>query len=364
MQPVDALIIGAGLAGLTAAYTLHMQAPDLHLRVLEARERIGGRILTVADGEGNHTFDLGPTWVWPGHSHVLALIEMLGIQLFPQFEAGDAVFDRGGGAPPQRFTPPETGADAWRLAGGVGTLTNRLLARLPADVITCNQRAYQVEDQTGGLLVSVQSPTGRDSYLARQVIVTLPPRLVASTIAFAPSLPDAITAAMRSTQTWMGQAMKALLVYDRPFWREQGLSGLGVSYVGPVAQFHDASPADGAAGAIFGWIGNHSRGRTLPPTERQQAIIQQAVRMFGPEAAALHHYAEINWATERFTSSSADTLVAEEEHPQYGHPLLQTAQMHGRLHWAGTEISPVNGGYLDGAVYSGQSVARRLLQSQ
>jgi monoamine oxidase len=358
-QPVDLLIVGAGLAGLTVAYTLHRQAPALHLRVLEARDRVGGRILTLAHGKGNHAFDLGPTWVWPGHSHVLALVERMGVQLFPQFEAGDALFDSGGNAPAQRFSPAQTTVKAWRLAGGVGTLANRLLAGLPPDVVICNQRVYQVEEQSHGLLVSSQSPAGVDSYLAQQVIVTLPPSLVAHTMAFAPALPDPITAAMRGTQTWMGQAMKVLLVYDRPFWREQGLSGLGVSHVGPVAQFHDASPADGAAGALFGWIDNHSRGRVLLPAERQQAIVQQAVRMFGANAAAVQFYADINWADERFTTSPSEPHRVEQQDPQYGHPLLQTPQMRGRLHWAGTEISPLHGGYLDGAVYSAQSVARR-----
>jgi monoamine oxidase len=192
------------------------------------------------------------------------------------------------------------------------------------------------------------------------VIVTLPPRLAAETIAFVPALADDLMAAMRSTQTWMGQAMKTLLVYDRPFWRDQGLSGLGVSHVGPVAQFHDASPADGSVGALFGWLGNHSRGRALPSAARERAIVQQAVRMYGPAAAAIRHYADLNWANERFTTHPHESLPADMDHPHYGHPLLQRSQMNGRLHWAGTETSPLHGGYLDGAIYSGQLLARRV----
>lgn len=83
LESVDLLIVGAGLAGLTAAYTLQRQAPDLRMRVLEARERIGGRILTVAASPAGSAFDLGPTWVWPGHDHVLALIDDLGVPIFP-----------------------------------------------------------------------------------------------------------------------------------------------------------------------------------------------------------------------------------------------------------------------------------------
>ena len=47
-------IIGAGLAGLTAAYEIHKADPDTHIDVLEAGERIGGKLFTVP-------FESGPT---------------------------------------------------------------------------------------------------------------------------------------------------------------------------------------------------------------------------------------------------------------------------------------------------------------
>ncbi len=363
IEKVDVLIIGAGLSGLTAAYALHQQKPELNLRILEARDRIGGRILTVSDTTTGYGFDLGPTWVWPSHHHVLNLVEKLGIALFPQCETGDAVFDQGVDVPPQWFSPPSAVMESWRLVGGVGALTERLQAGLPVEQISLGHIVQAVAEHPYGLLVSAQAPDGPQTYLAQQVICTLPPRLIADTITFAPALPDTVTIALRETQTWMGQAMKALLVYDRPFWRDCGLSGLGVSYAGPVAQFHDASPPDGSLGALFGWLGNHSKGRSLSPADRRQAILDQAVRMYGEEAADMHYYADHNWATDRFTTFPSEELTAEQDHPHYGHPHLQQPQMKGRLHWAGTETSSFNGGYLDGAVYSGQHAAQRVLQS-
>lgn len=55
---------------------------------------------------------------------------------------------------------------------------------------------------------------------ASHVVVTLPPRLAAQSLHFAPALPDDVTEAMLATQTWMGQAMKIVLVYESPFWRK------------------------------------------------------------------------------------------------------------------------------------------------
>lgn len=169
---------------------------------------------------------------------------------------------------------------------------------------------------------------------------------------------------MQDTQTWMGQAMKAVLVYPRPFWRAMGLSGLAISHSGPVAQWHDATPFEGAPGGLFGWVNNHSPVRKLPPAERQAAIISQATRLFGPAAAEPLHYAECDWSREPYTHAPPGQLVPEVEQPAYGHPLLQAAHFNGRLHWAGAEVSPRYGGYLAGAIEAGQAAATRVLQGQ
>src|SRR3546814_5946368 len=73
------VIIGGGLAGLTAARRLHRAGIDFQL--LEARSRLGGRILSAgAAGEAAADgFDLGPSWFWPAMQPRMAvLIEELG----------------------------------------------------------------------------------------------------------------------------------------------------------------------------------------------------------------------------------------------------------------------------------------------
>lgn len=83
----DAIVIGAGLAGLTAARRLAEAGRKVH--VLEARDRVGGRTSTAALAGG--AVDLGGQWIGPGQRRVLALARELGVSTFPQHHLGRKV---------------------------------------------------------------------------------------------------------------------------------------------------------------------------------------------------------------------------------------------------------------------------------
>ena len=67
-------IVGGGPAGLYAARRLHALGIDFHL--FEARDRLGGRILSANDQghSSNDGFDLGPSWFWPEMQRGLAAL--------------------------------------------------------------------------------------------------------------------------------------------------------------------------------------------------------------------------------------------------------------------------------------------------
>ena len=88
----DVVVVGAGLAGLTAARTLASRG--LRIVVLEARERVGGR--TLSHPLLGDQVDLGAQWVGPTQGRVLALARELGVATFPQFHAGNKVLLLGG----------------------------------------------------------------------------------------------------------------------------------------------------------------------------------------------------------------------------------------------------------------------------
>jgi monoamine oxidase len=83
----DVIVVGAGLSGLVAARRL--AAARVDVVVLEARERVGGRTLSLPLGRG--VADLGGQWIAPSQTRVLALADELGVECFAQYREGRAV---------------------------------------------------------------------------------------------------------------------------------------------------------------------------------------------------------------------------------------------------------------------------------
>jgi monoamine oxidase len=87
-RTADVAIVGAGLAGLTAAREL--TAAGRSVVVLEARERVGGRTLNADLGGGNVT-ELGGQFIGPTQTHIAALAKAVGVRAFPTFNTSQNV---------------------------------------------------------------------------------------------------------------------------------------------------------------------------------------------------------------------------------------------------------------------------------
>ena len=81
----DVAIVGAGLAGLVAARRL--TAAGLRPLVLEARDRVGGRVLGEEIGDGK-VVEVGGQWIGPGQDRIAALAGELGVDTFPTYDVG------------------------------------------------------------------------------------------------------------------------------------------------------------------------------------------------------------------------------------------------------------------------------------
>jgi monoamine oxidase len=89
----DVVIVGAGLSGMIAARTL--LAAGLRPVVLEADERVGGRILTEEALPGVPV-EVGAQWIGDTHERMFALAAELGVETYPQYDEGETSYELGG----------------------------------------------------------------------------------------------------------------------------------------------------------------------------------------------------------------------------------------------------------------------------
>lgn len=92
---VDVVVVGAGLAGLIAAHDV--AAAGASVQVVEARDRVGGRIVNHRFADGT-TIEIGGQWVGPTHHRLLAAASRLGVAVFPTYTKGSSILEFGGRA--------------------------------------------------------------------------------------------------------------------------------------------------------------------------------------------------------------------------------------------------------------------------
>ncbi len=460
-RSADVVVVGAGLAGLSAARRIVRAGRSV--LVLEARDRVGGRILNHPIG-GGEVIEVGGQWVGPTQDHVLALARELGVKTFLTYNKGQNIYYRRDEPPAtrrRRFNstgplgaiPPETpaalaevavaladldgkareipreapwtapraaewdgqtfetyklvkastpgarflldlGAEAVfaaeprdlsllyvllyiacagnaanpgtferlintpgaamesRIRGGSQRIAIEAARRLGKRVIL-NAPVRRIVRKGGGVVVESDAGEVR----ARRAIVAMAPAMTAK-IDFAPDLPaDRAQLIQRFPQ---GSVIKCQAIYDRPFWRDDGLTGQALGDQDPVRITFDNSPPDGRPGVMLGFIeGQQARvwGRRSKRA-RRAAVLESFVAYFGSEAANPRRYVEMNWSEEVWTRGCYGGFAPPGVLLDYGRALRAPV---GRIHWAGTETATWWTGYMDGAVESGQRAAVEVL---
>jgi monoamine oxidase len=235
-------------------------------------------------------------------------------------------------------------AQELRLKGGPQALSKMMAQALGKDLVLSSP----VRRITGhnGRRVAVES--GRVRLSARRVVVAMMPADTRR-ITFAPELPAARRGLVKA---WKGvPAFKVNVVYAEPFWRADGLSGLGVCDRGPVEVTFDNSPPDGSRGVLVAFLVKERA--SADARGRRRAVLAGLARLFGAKAAKPVGYVETDWSADPWTTGCVSPLPVGVL-TKYGGALREPV---GRLHWAGTETSDVWCGYMDGAIRSGERVA-------
>lgn len=350
----DILIVGGGLSGLMAGWSL--QRANADFIVVEARPRFGGRVYTRSSA----FCDMGPSWFWQGQPVIMSLLNHFGIGHYEQFADGKVLFEQADGRTGHTiYQSPMTGS--LRVLGGVQALADALANNISAERRLLEHSVRQLTLSDEVITASITTPDGDKQIQANKVALAIPPRLGAE-LAFSPALPDSAMSQLTNTPTWMAGHAKFFAIYEQPFWRDEGLCGTAMSRLGPLAEIHDASPNSGNQYCLFGFSGLDSVTRAQIGKERFEALaLEQLGRLFGEEATKPTETHFQDWSAEPFTASQLDQQP-QTRHPDYGLSLDLGRAWGDKLAFISSESSYTNGGLIEGALESGYRYAQAVAE--
>ncbi|MFJ6654218.1 flavin monoamine oxidase family protein [Microbacterium sp. NPDC091313] len=442
----DVVIVGAGAAGLTAAHEL--RTAGLSVAVLEARERVGGRLWT--DEIDGAMLELGGQWISPDQHALIDTVAELGLDTFSRYRDGDSVYIGPDGVT-RRFTgemfpvSAETERtiaeiterldamvaqidpdrpwehpnavewdtitwDAWlraqtdddeavrnlafatgsamltkpthafsllqsllmaasagsyshlvdadfildkRVVGGLQQVPLLLAERLGDDVLL-NQPVRTLRWNEEGVLAVADDTAVRARYAILALAPVLYPR-----ISFVPPLPR--RQHQMHQHISMGFVIKVHAVYDRPFWREQGLSGTAFSPYELCHEAYDNTNHDDARGTLVGFVSDRNADDLfrLGADERRERILESLSRYYGPEARNPIVYYESDWGTEEWTRGAYAASFDLGGLHRYGADLREPV---GPIHLACSDMAGAGYQHVDGAIRQGRRAAAEIVE--
>ncbi len=444
----DVVIVGAGAAGLTAANQL--KKAGLSVVVLEARDRVGGRLWTdVVDGA---MLEIGGQWVSPDQDALKETLAELGLETYSRYREGDSVYI-GQDGELTRFTgeifpvAPETekeivrlievldgmvaeidpdkpwehpdaealdriSFEAWleeqtqdqeardnialfiagamltkpayafsalqallmaasagsfshlvdadfildeRVVGGLQQVPLLLAERLGDDVVL-DQPVNEVHWSEDG--VRIVTDNGLE-VRARYVILAHAPILY-PWIEFQPALPR--LKQQMHQHISMGFVIKVHAVYDRPFWREQGLSGTAFSPYEISHEAYDNTNHGDERGTLVGFVSDRNADDLfrVSAEERKERILESLSHYYGDEAKSPLVYFESDWGAEEWTRGAYAASFDLGGLARYGADLRTPV---GPIHFACSDMAGAGYQHVDGAIRMGRLVADNILEA-
>jgi monoamine oxidase len=421
-KKIDALIIGAGAAGLAAWRELH--AAGVRVAALEARDRIGGRILT--EHSTSSPVELGAEFVHGKPEAVWSILEKAGLEVT---ESSDTrmVFDQRGLRPcadywkiiqkvngqidptleisydhfltAARASPFEKimaksyveGFNAaranlisasaiatadreavnlesqrqFRLKVGYGSLIAWLAKGLPSESLHLQTAVQEIRWRPKQVEVVADTANGKQTFSAARLIVTVPLGVLRASpgapgaIQFFPPLPEK-EAALKHLE--VGHAIKLMIRFKERFWERAARFAFAISFDADVPVWWTQEPQ--TSNLLTGWAGG-------PPGERlinlsREKVFQRGIdslsRIFAQPASWLQGCAESiyyhNWSNDPFSRGAYS-------YPKAGG--LMAAQslaepVEGVIFFAGeaTDFQGANG-TVHAALSSGISAARKIV---
>ena len=418
MSVYDVAIVGGGLAGLRCAEALISGSNELNVVVLEARDRVGGRVFSHHFGDGQ-TCERGAEFIDSNHDAVLALASRLGLTLSSRtsdLDPAATLIDAGGRAVPMSMHASiEPDMARWlqavaavgdddgdadesgNLADLIRSLDLSVLSRLaigrhirteymlpPEEVgqrfagrLTRLQGAGRPEchrivggnDQLatglaaglgdrirlGTAVQSIDADTGR-------IVLATGDVITATTIVAALPLPvlSRIWPEMPSELAAIGYGVggKISVQFDRRIWRDYGSNGEVMSERAWGHLWETTDDQDGDRGVLTNLLSSHDGAAFAALPEAPDRIVAEIDRLFPGAKGLAGERVHTDWTNDLHSLGAYSCFgpgqIAAAE------PLLCTAHgRDGRLLLAGEHTDEFSG-FMEGALRSGARVAAKI----
>ena len=242
-----------------------------------------------------------------------------------------------------------------RVVGGLQQVPLRLAERLGDDVLL-NQPVRSLEWSDDGVVATTDDLTVR----ARYAILAHAPILY-NRISFVPPLPRRQHQLHQHLS--MGFVIKVHAVYDRPFWREQGLSGTAFSPYELSHEAYDNTNHGDERGTLVGFVSDANADGVfeLSAEERKERILESLSHYYGPEAKNPIVYYESDWGSEEWTRGAYAASFDLGGLHRYGADLRTPV---GPIHFACSDMAGAGYQHVDGAIRMGHLVAANIVDAR
>ena len=353
------IIIGAGMSGLVSAYELVRAGHDVTM--LEARDRIGGRVLTIRSPfSNNHFAEGGAARIKPSHNLTLGYANHFNLDLDPFYAtSGDYVNMSNGNRDiisNNTYLNTSYGSilrkEYLKIRGG-----SDLLPHAFSNSSTLNNKIYlgvpvtSIQQQNNS--VTVQTSNG-NQFTADRVLCTVP-LTVLNKIQFTPSLSSEKQTAMNGGYRY-APSTRIYMQFQNRFWENESLSGWGNTDI-PEEIWQPTWDLAGPTGIIMSYL-RWTPAETmdaLSEEERINYVLNRWESIFPGATNNLESGVSQSWAQEEWSQGAWASPTSSQDAALASHIGLAE----GRIHFAGEHASDDHG-WMQGALFSGLRAATEI----